>query len=62
MQNGIVRIDGVSTAGKSTTIVIENFEPSDTGNYECEFNNVVNNGWTLRRNIKLFIAGVFLHG
>ena len=59
---GLVRTDGVSTAGKSTTLVIENFEPSDVGNYECQFNDVINNGWTLIRNIRLSIAGVSLHG
>ena len=60
--NGIVRTDGVSKAGKSTTLVIENFEPSDAGNYECHFNNAINNGWILRRNIKLFIASMFFNG
>ena len=60
--NGSVVRTVNALSSKSTTLVIENLEPSDAGNYECEFNNAINNGWTLRRNIKLFIAGVFLHG
>ena len=57
----VVRTDGVSRAGKSTTLVIENFEPSDAGHYECVFNNAINNGWTLRRNIRLLITSMFLY-
>ena len=44
----------------STTLVIENPEPSNAGDYQCVFSNVVNNGWTLRRNIRLFITSMFL--
>ena len=54
--NGSIRTDGVSRAGKSTTLVIEDPEPSDAGHYECQFNNVINNGWILIRNIRLFIS------
>ena len=45
--------------GNSTTLVIENPEPSDAGDYECEFNDLAN-GWVLRRNIRLFITSMFL--
>ena len=63
IHNGsFVWTDGVSRAGKSTTLVIEDPEPSDAGHYECQFNNAINNGWTLIRNIRLSIAGVSLHG
>ena len=58
----VVRTDSVSRASKSTTLVIENFKPSDVGDYECKFNKAINNGWTLIRNIRLSIAGVSLHG
>ena len=59
--SSLIGTDGVSTAGKSTTLVIEKFEPSDAGNYECQFNNPINNGWTLRRTIRLLITSMFLY-
>ena len=40
----------VLTAGSTTTLVIRNPQPSDTGVYQCVFNDSVN-GWMLRRNI-----------
>ena len=64
IHNGsFVRIGGVPTAAKSTTLVIEDPEPSDAGDYECVFNNVINNGWILRRRIRLlnFITSMFLY-
>ena len=62
--NGSVRIGGVSTAGKSTTLVIEDPEPSDAGDYECVFNDdIINDGWILSRRIRLlnFITIMFLY-
>ena len=61
--SSFVRIGGVSTAAKSTTLVIEDPEPSDAGDYECVFNDVINNGWILRRRIRLlnFITSMFLY-
>ena len=47
--------------GNSTTLVIQNPEPSDAGHYECVLRNLANNGWTLRRNIRLFITSMFLY-
>ena len=47
--------------GKSTTLVIENPEASDAGGYECEFKNLVSNGWTVKRIIRLFITSMFLY-
>ena len=44
----------------STTLLIENPHSSDAGLYRCTFNNAVNNGWVLRRNIRLSIASMFL--
>ena len=58
--NGIVVRTVNALSSKSTTLVIEDPEPSDAGDYECEFNNAINNGWTLRRNIRLFITSMFL--
>ena len=40
----------VSITGNTTTLTIENPQPSDAGVYECVFNDYVN-GWMLRRNI-----------
>ena len=40
----------VLTAGSNTTLVIRNTQPSDSGVYQCVFNDSIN-GWMLRRNI-----------
>ena len=53
-----VRIVDVRT-DKSTTLVIEDPEPSDAGHYQCVFKDLANNGWTLRRNIRLFITSMY---
>ena len=59
--NGSVVRTVIALSSKSTTLVIEDPEPSDAGDYECGFNDVINNGWTLRRNIRLFITSMFLY-
>ena len=41
----------------STTLLIENPRSSDAGVYWCVFNGVANDGWILRRNIRLLITG-----
>ena len=43
-----------------TTLLIENTQSSDAGVYQCLFNNAVNDGWALRRNIRLFITSMFM--
>ena len=40
----------------STALLIENPQSSDAGLYQCSFNNAVNDGWILRRHIRLFIT------
>ena len=40
----------VLTADSNTTLVIRNPQPSDSGVYQCVFNDSVN-GWMLRKNI-----------
>ena len=40
----------VLTADSNTALVIRNPQPSDSGVYQCAFNDSVN-GWMLRRNI-----------
>ena len=42
----------VSTAGNTTTLIIEDPQPSDTGVYQCVFNDTVDQ-WILRRSIIL---------
>ena len=42
----------VSTAGNTTTLVIENPQSSDAGVYQCVFNDTVDQ-WILRRNVSL---------
>ena len=54
----------VSTeTGNTTIVVIENPQPSDSGVYQCVFNDDGFGGsaWTLRRNIVLSITGMFVH-
>ena len=43
----------------STTLLIQNPQSSDAGIYQCIFNNALNDGWVLRRNIRLFITSMF---
>ena len=39
--------------GSTTTVLIENFQPSDTGFYRCIFDDTFDSGWVLTRNIIL---------
>ena len=55
-----VLLSQVSTTGSTTTLTIENPQSSDTGDYECIFNDVVGSGWILRRNIILLITGSYI--
>ena len=48
----------ITTAGSTTILLIENIQPSDAGDYECVFNDVIGSGWVLRRNIRLIIIGI----
>ena len=53
--------NGTSTiAGNTTTLVIDNLKPSDAGDYQCVFIDAGDAGWTLTRNIRLFITSMFL--
>ena len=47
-----------TTVGSTTTLLIRNPQPSDAGDYECVFNDALGSGWSLRRNIRLVIAGM----
>ena len=47
----------ITQTGNTTTLLIENLQPSDAVDYQCVFNDAVGSGWTLRRNIRLFITG-----
>ena len=48
----------ITQTGNTTTLQIENLQPSAAGDYQCVFNDVLGSGWTLRRNIRLFITGI----
>ena len=50
-----------STAGRTTTLTIEDLQSSDDGVYQCVFNDTDGSGWILRRNIRLFITSMFLY-
>ena len=41
--------------GDTTTLQIENLQPSDAGVYQCVF---IDSGWIIRRNLRLVIAGM----
>ena len=45
--------------GHSTTLLIENPRSSDAGVYQCVINSIANDGWILRRNIRLLITGSY---
>ena len=53
----ITDLSQITTAGSTTTLLIDNLQPSDAGVYQCEFNDAASSGWELRRNIRLFITG-----
>ena len=48
----------ITQTGNTTTLLIENLQPSDAGDYECAINDALGSGWVLRRNIRLFIIGM----
>ena len=54
--------DEVIAIGSNTTLLIENPQPSDAGVYQCVFNDTVGSGWVLRRNTRLYITGIYVHG
>ena len=47
----------ITTTGNTTTLLIQDLQLSDAGVYQCVFNDALVSGWTLRRNIRLFITG-----
>ena len=47
----------IQTAGRTSTLLIENIQPSDAGIYQCAFTDAFNN-WTLTRNIILVVPGM----
>ena len=51
----------ITQTGNTTTLLIENLQPSDAGDYQCVFNDAVGSGWTLRRSIRLFITGLYVY-
>ena len=56
----ITNLSQITTAGSTTTLLIDNLQPSDAGVYQCVFNDVTGSGWALRRNIRLFITGSYV--
>ena len=54
----ITDLSQITTTGSTTTLLIENLQPSDAGVYQCVFNDIIGSGWALRRNIRLFITGI----
>ena len=48
----------ITQTGSTTTLLIQNPQPSDAGDYECVFNDALGSGWSLRRNIRLIITGI----
>ena len=49
--------DALTRIGSTTTLLIEDLQPSDAGVYQCVFINTVNER-ILRRNISLHITGM----
>jgi len=52
--------NNATQTGNTTTLLIGNLQPSDAGVYQCILNSPTI-GWVLRRNIILFITGMFVH-
>ena len=48
----------ISQTDNTTTVLIQNPQPSDAGDYQCGFNDALGSGWSLRRNIRLIITGI----
>ena len=48
------------TTGSTTTLVIENFQQSDVGIYQCLFSDVFNSGWILTRIITIQVNSKFV--
>ena len=63
IHNSIIIPSGLTQTGNTTTLLIENLQPSDAGVYQCVFDDgdVDGSGWILRRNIRLLITGKFIH-
>ena len=59
--NLITDLSEITTADNTTTLLIQNLQPSDAGDYECIFNDAIGSGWSLRRNIRLFITGSYVY-
>ena len=61
-KHNTIPADEVTQAGNTTTLLIENPQPSDAGVYQCVFNDdtVGGVGWILKRNIRLLITGMFI--
>ena len=51
----ITDLSQVTTTDSTTTLLIENLQPSDAGDYQCAFNDTA--GYVLRRNTILLIVG-----
>ena len=49
----------VLTTGNTTTLVIESPQSSDAGDYQCVFNDTVDQ-WTLKRNIILEMLSMYV--
>ena len=54
----ITNLSQITTTGSTTTLLIDNLQPSDAGDYQCVFNDTVGSGWILQRNVRLIIIGI----
>ena len=53
--------ENVIQTNHCTTLVIRDPQSSDAGLYRCSFINAANDGWTLRRNIRVLFTSMFQH-
>ena len=51
----------ITQTGNTTTLLIQNLQPSDAGDYQCVFHDALGSGWILRRNIRLIITGLYVY-
>ena len=58
IHNSIIIPSGLTQTGNTTTLLIENLQPSDAGVYQCVFDD---GEWILRRNIRILIVGMLIY-
>ena len=54
------RLPSGDPTGNTTTLVIDDFQPSDVDVYQCLFSDIFDSKWILTRNINLLVPSTFV--